>query len=168
MLKRNAPIFLDKNLVHHLYFQFQFIRPIDWVMLNVWNWIVCTMLIWIFTKLYLIVTSVLLLKAFVVNELWRTADSNGWRASSAPHTYCLILCHSVWWQNIICKCDLSTCKPHQKNLRAMCICVSGAMATWPNKATTAGAHVCNLKGKMCVRERGGAHMRTWDGLSSLT
>ncbi|GJM95925.1 hypothetical protein PR202_ga12720 [Eleusine coracana subsp. coracana] len=29
----------------------------------------------------------LLLKDFVVNELWRTADSNGWRASSAPRTY---------------------------------------------------------------------------------
>ncbi|RCV40185.1 hypothetical protein SETIT_9G032000v2, partial [Setaria italica] len=24
---------------------------------------------------------------YVVNELWRTADSNGWRASSAPRTY---------------------------------------------------------------------------------
>jgi hypothetical protein len=30
---------------------------------------------------------VLLLKDVDVNKLWRTADSNGWRASSAPRTY---------------------------------------------------------------------------------
>jgi hypothetical protein len=46
-----------------------------------------TMLLWVFTKLYLILTSVLPLKDFVVKELRRTADSYGWRASSAPRTY---------------------------------------------------------------------------------
>jgi hypothetical protein len=35
-------------------------------------------------KLYLVLISVLLLKDVVANELWRTVDSNGWRASSAP------------------------------------------------------------------------------------
>uniref|UniRef100_A0A0E0BJ27 O-fucosyltransferase family protein n=1 Tax=Oryza glumipatula TaxID=40148 RepID=A0A0E0BJ27_9ORYZ len=35
----------------------------------------------------LTLTSVLLLKDVDVNKLWRTADSNGWRASSAPRTY---------------------------------------------------------------------------------
>ncbi|WVZ54251.1 hypothetical protein U9M48_005076 [Paspalum notatum var. saurae] len=39
-----------------------------------------------FIKLYLVLTSVLL-KDVVSNELWRTVDSNGWRASSAPRIY---------------------------------------------------------------------------------
>ncbi|XP_066167834.1 O-fucosyltransferase 1-like, partial [Oryza sativa Japonica Group] len=38
-------------------------------------------------KSYLLLTSVLLFKDVDVNKLWRTAYSNGWRASSAPRTY---------------------------------------------------------------------------------
>jgi hypothetical protein len=36
---------------------------------------------------FLVLTSMLPLKDVDVNKLWRTADSNGWRASSAPRTY---------------------------------------------------------------------------------
>jgi hypothetical protein len=38
-------------------------------------------------KCFLILISVLLLKDVDVNKLWSTADSKGWRASSAPRSY---------------------------------------------------------------------------------
>ena len=74
-------------------FQFRFIWRIGWALLNAWNWTVVlklnvySLVTWIFYQLFLVLTSVLLLKDVDVNKLWRTADSNGWRASSAPRTY---------------------------------------------------------------------------------
>ncbi|AQK49875.1 root hair specific 17 [Zea mays] len=47
----------------------------------------CIFTTWIFYQLFFVLTSLLLLKDVDVNKLWRTADSNGWRASSAPRTY---------------------------------------------------------------------------------
>jgi hypothetical protein len=132
-----------------IHLTYRFMLPIDWIMLNAWNWIVCT--IWISAKLYLILTSVLRLKDFVVNELWRTADSNGWRASSAPRTYWPRKFLSVYSQKLLvwpyAILDDGKMKfwmwslysqPHQLNLRVMGTCVSGAMVVWPNNALQYG------------------------------
>ncbi|KAK3149947.1 hypothetical protein QOZ80_3AG0225180 [Eleusine coracana subsp. coracana] len=43
--------------------------------------------IWLWSPSSIVHLGTYRVQDFVVNELWRTADSNGWRASSAPRTY---------------------------------------------------------------------------------
>ncbi|CAN6327211.1 unnamed protein product [Urochloa humidicola] len=43
--------------------------------------------IWLWSSSFVGLLGTYRVQDFVVNELWRTADSNGWRASSAPRTY---------------------------------------------------------------------------------
>ncbi|VAH58383.1 unnamed protein product [Triticum turgidum subsp. durum] len=43
--------------------------------------------IWLWSSSSVVLFGTHRVQDFVVDELWRTADSNGWRASSAPRTY---------------------------------------------------------------------------------
>ncbi|XP_047092142.1 O-fucosyltransferase 1-like [Lolium rigidum] len=45
--------------------------------------------IWLWSSSSIVLLGTYRVQDFVVNDLWRTADSNGWRASSAPRTYWL-------------------------------------------------------------------------------
>nr|TKV90467.1 hypothetical protein SEVIR_9G031100v2 [Setaria viridis] len=56
-----------------------------------WLWIAVAVLvtgtIWLWSSSFVGLLGTYRVQDYVVNELWRTADSNGWRASSAPRTY---------------------------------------------------------------------------------
>ncbi|XP_037465239.1 rhamnogalacturonan I rhamnosyltransferase 1-like isoform X3 [Triticum dicoccoides] len=58
-----------------------------WVQLWVAVTALVTGTIWLWSSSSVVLFGTHKVQDFVVDELWRTVDSNGWRASSAPRTY---------------------------------------------------------------------------------
>jgi hypothetical protein len=140
--------------VHHLYFQLQFIWPIDRVMVNVWNWIVYATLIWFFLPNYILYwhqcyySRILLkmscgeLQIQMVGEHLLHHAPIGLVTFSLytlkTRSYCSTLmpfCVMAKWNSEMLSLSLSLyLQPHQLNLRAVGTCVFGAMVAWRNNA----------------------------------